>query len=399
MPVQATAVPISPGCGGTVGHLLFLIRKGIATTRSGIAAATGLGRSTIMQRIDQLRKANLIRDAQHSQSTGGRPAVNLELNADAGVVLAADIGTTHSRLAVTDLAGERLAETEWSMQIADRVESVLSRVEETFESLLSEVGKTEQDAWGVGVGVPGPVETTSGRAINPPMMPGWHGYPIRDRLAERFGVPCLVDNDVNAMALGEHWAVCPEIDDLVFIKIGTGIGSGLILGGSIHRGANGAAGDLGHVPSETDGERCRCGYTGCLEASAGGWALARDLREMGYEVQDSRDVVDLVVAGNGDAIRVVREAGRLIGSNLASMVNVLNPRRLVVGGDLARSGDHVLAGIREIVYQRSTALSTGQLQIVVSRLDETAGIIGAAAMIIEHILSPEMVNQLIESTE
>jgi predicted NBD/HSP70 family sugar kinase len=204
-------------------------------------------------------------------------------------------------------------------------------------------------------------------------------------------VPVLVDNDVNTMALGEYWVMEPKVEDFVFVKVGTGIGSGLILGGKLHRGANGAAGDMGHVRTTTDDVLCRCGNNGCLEATAGGAAIAAHLRERGHEASDSRDVVRLVEEGNREATRSVRAAGRLIGEVLASTVNLLNPTLIMVGGDMAKAEPQLLAGIREVVYQRSTTLSTTGLQITVSSLGDRAGVIGAAAMVIDHILTPSAI--------
>jgi len=325
--------------------------------------------------------------------------VQLGLNADAGVVLVADLGATHSRVEVSDLAGRPLAEQAMDMPIADGAETVLHEVERMFEDLLVAADRDHSAVRGIGIGVPGPVEFAAGRTINPPIMPGWHGYPIRDRFIEAYGAPTLVDNDVNIMALGEHWATHPNVDDLLFVKIGTGIGSGLILGGRLHRGAQGAAGDIGHIPAGPESMPCRCGNLGCLEASAGGGALAARLEKAGYQTQNSRDVVALVQAGNREAVQAVREAGRLIGGVLASTVNLLNPSVIVIGGDMARAGEHLLAGIREFVYRRSTALSTGHLQILTSRLGERAGIVGAAAMAIEHVLAPTMVDQLVSTPQ
>jgi predicted NBD/HSP70 family sugar kinase len=234
-------------------------------------------------------------------------------------------------------------------------------------------------------------------AVNPPIMAGWHLYPIEQRLAERHGAPVLVDNDVNAMALGEYWVMEPKFDDFVFVKVGTGIGSGLILGGELHRGANGAAGDIGHMRATSDEVVCRCGNNGCLEASAGGAALAAHLRELGHKAHGSRDVVKLLERGNRDATRAVRQAGRLIGQVLASMVNLLNPSLIMIGGDLARAEQELLAGIREVVYQRSTSLSTTDLQITVSSLGGRAGVTGAAALAIDHILTPRAVDEALSA--
>ncbi len=316
----------------------------------------------------------------------------LGFNARSGVVLVADLGATHSRLAICDLEAEPLAETCREIAIADGPDRVLDWVLEAFEALIEEAGHSRSDVRGVGIGVPGPVDFAAGRADHPPIMPGWDGFPIRDRFIETYGVPVLVDNDVNIMALGEYWAMEPPVEDFVFVKVGTGIGSGLILGGRLHRGARGAAGDIGHVQAGPVDVICRCGNAGCLEAVAGGAAIARQLREKEYDADKTRDVVRLVNEGNHDAIQAVREAGRLIGGVLATTVNLLNPAVISIGGDLAEAKEQLLAGIREIVYQRSTALSTTELRITTGTLGDRAGIIGAAVLTIDHVLDPVAVN-------
>lgn len=368
------------------GQLLHLIRSGHAITRGDLVRQSGLGRSTVSQRVEQMLAEGLIQD-MGAATTGGRPATLLGFNPRAGAILVADLGATHARFAVTDLAGQALEERPVEADISEGPEVILGRVEEIFQELAETAAATGLQLRAIGVGVPGPVEFAAGRAVAPPIMPGWDGYPIRDRLSDRFGVPALVDNDVNIMAIGEHWMLEEAVDDLLFVKVGTGIGSGLVLGGRIHRGAQGAAGDLGHVRVGSDAP-CRCGYTGCLEAQAGGAALAAELAAAGYDAHNGRDVMALTRSGNRDAVVAVRRAGRLIGEVLAATVNLLNPAVIMVGGDLAQAGEHLIAGIRENVYRRSTALSTSRLQLLTSRLGDRAGITGAAAMAIEHLLTP-----------
>lgn len=377
---------------GSPGDLLDLIRRRSPITRAELASITGLARSTIAQRIDLLIAEGLVAEAGEAVSTGGRPPTMLGFNAGSGVVLVADLGATHSRLAVCDLDANPLVESYREIRIADGPDAVLGWVLEGFGALIDETGGTADDVRGVGIGVPGPVDFAAGRAIHPPIMPGWDGHPIGDRFTEHFGVPVLVDNDVNIMALGEYWVMHPKVDDFMFVKVGTGIGTGLILGGRLHRGARGAAGDIGHVQTGPVEVMCRCGNPGCLEASAGGAALARDLRKKGHEAEVSRDVVALVRAGNHDAIQEVRDAGRLIGRVLAATVNLLNPAVISIGGDLAGAGEQLMAGIREAIYQRSTAMSTNELRITTGTLGDRAGIIGAAALTIEHIFDPATIN-------
>jgi predicted NBD/HSP70 family sugar kinase len=381
---------------GSVGQLLDLIRSGEATTRAALASSTGMARSTIAHRIDQLTERGLVVEIGDAPSTGGRPASILGFNVNAGVVLAADLGATHSRIGIADLGGSILAETRKDISIAEGPDAVLTWVEDTFVRLLADTGTLASHVLGIGIGVPGPVEFAAGRAVDPPIMPGWDQYDIRSRFVDAYRCPVLVDNDVNIMALGEHWIDPEAPDDFVFLKVGTGIGSGIILGGTLHRGAKGTAGDIGHVQIAGDQSICRCGNVGCLEASASGRALAIHLAERGIEAETSRDVVDLVRAGNQQAVRSVREAGRLIGRVLATVVNMLNPAVIVIGGDLADAGEHLLAGIREVVYQRSTALSTSDLQIRNSVLGDRAGITGAAAMAIEQVVAPSNIGSVLE---
>ena len=381
--------------------MLQLIREADGTTRADLSALTGLARSTIAQRLEQLRAQGLLREVGESDSTGGRPPMMLAFNEDAGVVFAADLGATHARLAITNLGGTVLAEDSGDMPIAEGPEVVLNWADDRFHALLRELGREDEDVRGIGIGVPGPVEHATGRPRNPPIMPGWDGYPIPERFADRYRVPVLVDNDVNIMALGEHWTSWRQVDDLLFIKVATGIGCGVVVDGRIHRGADGAAGDIGHIRVAA-GERadeiiCSCGNIGCLEALAGGAAMARQLSEQGLDAADSRAVVALARAGEPAAVRLVRDSGRLIGEVLAASVNLYNPSVIVIGGDVAQAHEQLLAGVREVVYQRSLPLATRHLRVVRSQLADRAGVIGAAVMVIERILSPAAIDAAIAS--
>ena len=382
---------------GSPGTLLDLIRTGDVETRADLVDVTGLARSTVSQRVDVLISEGYIIEAGEARSTGGRPPTTLAFNSERGVVLAADIGATHSRFAVCDLDSDPIAETTVDLSVSEGPEAVLGVAETTFDALLDSTGHDASDLAGVGIGVPGPVDFTAGRAIHPPIMFGWHDFPIRDRFRDRYDVTTLVDNDVNIMALGDYWSIGRSVDDLLFVKVGTGIGSGLILGGHLHRGARGAAGDIGHIQAGATDVVCRCGNIGCLEASAGGGALANQLAAMGYDTSNSRDVVDLVETGNADAVQMLRQAGRLIGEALSSVVNLLNPELVVIGGDLARPGQTLVAAVREVVYKRSLPLSTANLRIQESPLGDRAGVIGAAALVLDHVLHPEAVDASISN--
>jgi predicted NBD/HSP70 family sugar kinase len=384
------------GIPGSAGHLLQLLRDGVAWTRPQLVAHSGVSRSAVSQRVEGLIEAGLVREDGATTSTGGRPAVRLRFNQDQGVVLVADLGATHARLAVTDLAGVILEQLADECSIADGPVAVLDWVRARFEELLAATGRDVDAVRGVGLGLPGPVEHASGRAVSPPIMPGWDGYPVPEHFAD-LAVPVLVDNDVNIMALGEYWSTWrAEVDDLLFIKVGTGIGCGIVGHGRIHRGAQGAAGDLGHirVPGATDAI-CRCGNAGCVEAVAGGQAIADRLRERGYDTPDARAVVELALSGDREATREIRESGRVLGQVLAAAVNFFNPSVIVIGGDVANAHEQLLAGVREVVYQRSLPLATRHLRLVPAQLGDVAGVVGASVMVLERIFAPAAVDELV----
>lgn len=370
------------------GEMFQLLRDGQSRTRADLAALTGQARSTIAARVDLLLASGFVTPAGEASSTGGRPPATFRFNPAARVVLAVDLGATHSRLALTDLAGEVLAEHAEQIAIAEGPEPVLDRVVELAHELLTTAGQPQSDLVSVGMGLPGPVEHSTGRPINPPIMPGWDDADVPALLTRRLHVPVLVDNDVNIMALGEHTSQWRDVDHLLFVKVATGIGAGIISDGAIRRGAQGSAGDLGHiaVPGGLD-LPCRCGNTGCLEAVASGPAIAAALAAQGIPAATGADVVALVRAGDVDAGREVREAGRHIGGVLAACVSMLNPSVIVIGGQVAEAGEHLIAGIREVVYRRSLPLATQHLRIVASRTKGRAGVLGASAMAAEHVLS------------
>jgi predicted NBD/HSP70 family sugar kinase len=280
------------------------------------------------------------------------------------------------------------------LRIADGPDAILTWLVARFEALLAEAGRTRADVRGVGVGLPAPVSFATGRPANQPSMPGWKDAPVAERLREALGAPALVDNDVNVMALGEHRLNWRETEHLLFVKAGTGIGCGIVAGGELHRGAHGSAGEIGHlrVP-RAEGVRCACGNTGCLEAIVGGNALAAQLAEAGLPARDVHDVAALLRAGDRTALSLVRQAGRDVGDALATLVDIVDPAVIVFGGELADASDELIAGVREVVYQRSLPLATSDLAIVHSVDGSRAGVVGAAVLTLEHVLAPSAIDE------
>ncbi len=385
------------------------IRLGRSRSRSELVERTGLGRAIVAQRVGELIERGLVVEGDPGPSTGGRPARQLSFQAGAGHVLVADLGATSVDVAITTLDGRILGHHDEPADIAAGPEVGLGRVEVLFDQLLATTHAVPGRLWGIGIAVPGPVEFATGRPISPPIMPGWDRYPIRERFAARHRAPVWVDNDVNVLALGE-WrsGVAAGHDDVVVVKIGTGIGAGIISSGRLHRGAQGSAGDVGHIQVVEDPSVvCRCGNIGCLEARAGGAALgqlgeaaARDGRSARLRTAlDQRgrvtaeDVARAASSGDPVAVAMLQEAGRLVGSMLASVVNFFNPSLIVIGGGVANSPDQLLASIRETVYRRSLPLATRDLLIQRSSLGGLAGVIGASSMVVGEVFSREAIGQ------
>ena len=381
------------GASNGAGDIFQLLLDGHARTKADLVHLTGLARSTVSSRVDALLASGLVIAAGEAASTGGRPPSRVAFNPRAGLVLAVDLGASHATVAVSDLAGKILASATELLDIASGPEAVLDRVVAVGTDLLKGDVPQGIPVVGVGVGVPGPVEHSTGRPYNPPIMPGWDRFDIPAYVQQTFAVPVLVDNDVNVLALGEQTASFPDTADLIFVKVATGIGAGIIAGGVLQRGAQGSAGDMGHVrvprtpdsPRESDEDRD-------LEDLAGGSAIAATLSAQGVAAETSHDVVELVRSGNAAAIEALRQAGRDVGEVLATVVNLLNPSVIVLGGSIARAGEHLLAGVREVVYRRSIPLATQHLAIVQSPTGERAAVLGAAVLVAREVLSPANVD-------
>lgn len=390
--ISATGGADSSAGNGSPGHVLDLIRRAGGLSRADIIAKTGLSRSTVAARLDTLQDAGWISSGQ-TTTARGRPPSHFHIRSDGGALLIADSGATGVRTAITDLRGEIGHELRIPLDITVGPERWLAEVDRMFEGLLEKSGIAADFVRGIGIAVPGPVDFASATVVSPPIMTGWDGYPIRSWFAERFACPVLVDNDANAMTLGEHATNFADKDSLVMVKVATGVGAGIIAHGLIYRGADGAAGDIGHiqisppdnVPTDESEPVCRCGNTGCIEAYGGGWALLRDLRAAGREVSAISDIARLLESGDPLAVSLVRRAGRFIGVALSDVVSLLNPSTVIVGGELAASAAILMAGIRESIYARSLPLATRRLQIVPARLGDRAGAVGLTSMLADYI--------------
>jgi glucokinase-like ROK family protein len=341
---KATAVP-RPDSDGQ-GRLLRLLRDEGPRSRAELVDLTGMARSKLEAELTRLKQAGFVQEAGKATSRGGRRSTVVELSPllhFAGV----DLGATSIDVAVVDAELRVKAHVAEPADIRRGPEATLGRVTELVRKLARDAGA---DLSGIGVGVPGPVRFRDGVPVSPPIMPGWNEYPVRDTLARHFGCPVVVDNDVNVMALGEHWGgVAKSVDNYLFVKIGTGIGCGILVRGEVYRGIDGSAGDIGHINVDPQGPLCPCGNSGCLEALFGGAALRRDALAAARAGSSAalaerlarrgaiapEDVGEAAAEGDGTAIKLIRDGGRRVGLVLAGLVSFINPSMIVIGGGLA----------------------------------------------------------------
>lgn len=388
-------VNISPT---SAGHLFELIRQGTAKTRRDLREVTELSRSTVGMRVDQLVEAGLVYEEGSEVFTGGRPAGILCFDQTRPTILVADLGATHGRLAVTDAGGQIYAERLIASEINAGPEASLTRVCDVFDDLLQESGRTPESISGVGIGVPGPVDFDNYRVIRAPLMPAWHKFPIRDFVRERFPVPIFVDNDANLMALGEYSMNYESASSLIFIKVATGIGSGMISRGEVIRGATGAEGDIGHVRIPGETHVCACGAQGCLASAASGRAVIRNLASQGLKVSSNQDVLDLLEVNNPQAVEEVSKAGRLIGEVAATVVALINPDVLVLGGDIGKT-EYLRHALHERLLQLTQPLATRQLEVKSSSLGDRAGIFGCVELVKSKVFSAEAIDLFLDTFE
>ncbi|GAA4210340.1 ROK family transcriptional regulator [Streptosporangium oxazolinicum] len=376
--------------------LLRLLRER-ARSRAELGDVTALSRSRLNLELDRLVELRLVEQAGLAASRGGRRSGLVRLSGDlrfAGI----DIGATSIDVVVTDGELEILGHLSERCDVRDGPVVVLDQAMEMIAK-LGEQGMFTQ-LYGAGIGIPGPVSFREGVPVAPPIMPGWDRYPVREAVGQALGCPAVVDNDVNIMALGElHSGLARQVDDFLLVKIGTGIGCGIVVDGKIYRGVSGSAGDIGHIRVDDQGPVCACGNIGCLEAYFGGTALAREATAIaGRSVHLGRrldqtgtltaeDVATAAEMGDAEAVRLIRDGGRRVGTVLAGLVSFFNPGLVIIAGGVAQLGHVLLAEIRSVVYRRSLPLATGNLPIVLSELGPDAGVVGAARLSSDHVFS------------
>lgn len=392
--------------GGTSSAILAAVASGVATDRATLARRLGLAPSTVTVKVGELITAGVLAEAGAASATGGRPARVLRLTPDGGCILAAELGRHHARIALLDMSGALVRSADLALDVAAGPEPVLEELLTAWTALRGAIPADAVRA--VGVALPGPVSSRSGAVDSPAAMPGWHRFPVGAHLAQRLGLPAVVENDANAMALGECTALAtaPPAGDpdgapaaagpgsagpgapanLLFVKAGSSVGCGLVLDGRLYRGATALAGDLAHVVVGATGDApCNCGNRGCLDTVVGGSYILADLRARGIEAHEPVDIARLVGDGDAQATTRVRAAGRLLGQTLSAVVNFVNPDAVVLGG-LLSTLEPFVAAVRSQLYENCHPLATRDLRIGQSAAGADAGVLGVGQLALRQAI-------------
>ena len=358
-------------------------------TRAELGAATRLSRATVSSGVSALLQAGLVMEtgeAAPAGPAGGRPPSVVRLGPRAGLAVGVDVGRTHLRVAVADLGHQVLAEQSARLDLGSPPAEVLDQAAALVGSVLADAGLDPATVVGVGLGLPAPVDQRTGRvAESDILLPGWAGLLASEELAGRLGRVVLVENDANLGALAEYlWGAAHGSDTVVYVKVATGIGAGLVLNGQLFRGVSGLAGELGHVTLDEHGDVCRCGNRGCLELVSGGAALVDALRRSRTynDLESVEQVVALAAGGDPGARRLIADAGEHLGVAIGSMVNLLNPSRVVVGGELGLAGDILLDPLRLALRRSAVHPAADAVEVVRGQLGERSEVLGAVAVVL-----------------
>lgn len=385
--------------------VLRLLRADGPITRTELAHRTGLTRKVVSLRVEELIASGFAEEGDVARSTGGRAPREVRFRTQDAHLLVAELAATSITVGLTDLGGTVLTESHVTVDPIAGPDTTLDRVEELFDQLLTDRPAGSPPVFGIGIGIPGPVTIATGRPVGALSVPAWADYPVRDRLAARFDLPVWVNNDANLMALGELRAgLARGHQDVLFIKIGRGIGGAIISNGTLNLGSEGYAGEFGHVVIDDDvNETCWCGRTGCLTQIAG----ARALRLKGLQAATdgsspilaaimtqgrdigAREVFTAAAAGDPTSTQILTHAGHQLGAVSSVLVSGLNPSLVLIDAGLVSNNDPFMTAFQAAVRERSMPNSTSHLQFAISQLGNSAGLIGAAHMVVDELLSPQ----------
>ncbi len=390
----ASRPPTPPG--SLADAVLRLIWEQRSISRAEIAQRANLSRSTVSEIVSMLLMTTLVAEAGVGESRGGRRPIVLKFQDDACVILGVDMGATHVAVVLTDLRGRVLAAAQRDHPVRTDPAGTRAMIAKLCESCLSESGVGRDRLLGIGVAVPSPIDPRYPDRLSALAMPLWEGRHGLDELGTQFGVPVLVDNDANLGALAERWwGAARGLDDFAFIKVATGIGSGHFIGGQIYRGANGVAGEIGHLTIDTHGKQCVCGNRGCLVTYVGSHALIERAKELAPSFPASAlnraeptatDIENAALAGDPLAVQMMFEVAEYLGIAVAGMLNLMNPAAVIFGGGLARLKEQLLVPLRQTVMGRTFVGAVAASQIKTSELEPRGVALGAATLVLDAAL-------------
>lgn len=377
--------------------VLRLIWQKKRISRAEIAGLADLSRSTVSEIVGEILPMGIVAEMGEGPSRGGRRPIVLEFLDDSCVILGVEMGATHVVVALTDLRGRVLMWISREHPVRTDPAGTRALVAELCDLCLAAPAAGSRPLVGIGVAVPSPVNPTQPDRLSTIVLPAWEGRLGLDDLAERYGVPLMVDNDANLGALAEHWWGAGQgVDDLAYIKLAMGIGSGHVIGGEIYRGATGVAGEIGHLSIDAQGKPCVCGLRGCLVTMAGAPALVERAAELAPSFPASPlagrtiTIVELenaALAGDPLALQVAQEAAAHLGRAVAGLLNIMNPSMVIIGGMLARLGDLLLVPLRETIVSRTLVSSVAAAEIRAGGLGDLGIAIGASTMVLKAALA------------
>jgi glucokinase-like ROK family protein len=371
------------------GRVIDLLRERGVASRAEIARATGLSRSTVSTIVSDLIGAGLVNEQEEATGVahgdqGGRPPVLLALDRSAGVAVGVDFGHTHLRVAVSDLSHDVLAEDTRDLDVDHSAAEGLDAAASLVDRVLKRARVQRKRVLGVGMGLPGPINRATGAVGSSSILPGWVGVDAAAEMTKRLRIPVYVENDANLGALAEFvWGSGKGFSDLIYIKLSSGVGAGMLLGGRLYHGTGGTAGEIGHTVVQPGGAICRCGSRGCLETVASAKAIADVLGDSRGEPVSIRELLDLARDGDAAAIRLIGEAGREIGIAVANLCNVINPDRVIVGGDMSAAGELITEPVLESIRRYAILSAAEQVSVVAGTLGERAELLGALALVLQ----------------
>ncbi|CCU80866.1 ROK-family transcriptional regulator [Halanaerobium saccharolyticum subsp. saccharolyticum DSM 6643] len=400
--------------GPAAGAAIFRIIKNIGPlSRTDIVKKTGLSKSTVSVHTKKLLEMGLIKEAEaENKSVGsvGRNRQLLKFAKNNGVIVAIDLGATSLNVGLCNLDAEIIDMKSKKTLVNNGPKIIMEEIDIFIEKLLESNEIADKKIFGIGMGVPGPVEFSKGTPVSPPIMPGWHLFPLKKVLQQKYSCPAFIDNDVNVMAVGEkHAGLAQNISNFIFIKIGTGIGAGIICEDELYRGSKGCAGDIGHIAVEGEQEFCPCGNRGCLEVVAAGPAIAKKAKIAAQNKESeillsflnikgeltAEDVGEAVKRNDKASIDIIKNSGQKIGQVVSRLVNFYNPSLIIIGGGVANLGNYLISSIKEEVLRHSTSLAVQDLEIELSQKNEEVAVIGAAAMAVNEIYSHDNVTEMV----